>query len=109
MSNNNIIYYKNIFSIFSEGKKPDVRHICPFECGKLRFLTLNDVSQHINIMHQVTIKDRTTPHSADFITAPKTQQEKPTDESHFGVKKNNSESVPTISDDITVSINYPKI
>ena len=60
-------------------------------------------------MHQVTIKDRTTPHSADFKTAPKTQQGKPADNSHFGVKKSNSESVPTISDDITVSINYPKM
>ena len=58
-------------------------------------------------MHQVTIKDR-TPHSADIKTAPKNQQEKPTGKSHTDVKKKNSESVITISDNTTVSINYSK-
>ena len=86
-------------SIFSEGKKPDVRHICPFECGKLRFLTLNDVSQHMNIMHQVNIRDR-SPNNAEIKTAPKNLQEKPI-ATDFKEKK--SESIITISDNITVS------
>ena len=95
------------FSIFSEGKKPDVRHICPFECGKLRFLTLNDVSQHINIMHQVNIKDR-SPNNAEIKTAPKNLQEKPIDISHTDLKEKKSESIITISDNITVSKSYSK-
>ena len=95
------------FSIFSEGKKPDVRHICPFECGKLRFLTLHDVSQHINIMHQVNIKDR-SPNNAEIKTAPKNLQEKPIAISHTDLKEKKSESIITVSDDITVSKNYSK-
>ena len=95
------------FSIFSEGKKPDVRHICPFECGKLRFLTLNDVSQHMNIMHQVNIKDR-SPNNAEIKTAPKNLQEKPIAISHTDLKEKKSESIITISDNITVSKSYSK-
>ena len=95
------------FSIFSEGKKPDVRHICPFECGKLRFLTLNDVSQHMNIMHQVNIKDR-SPNNAEIKTAPKNLQEKPIAISHTDLKEKKSESIITVSDAITVSKNYSK-
>ena len=95
------------FSIFSEGKKPDVRHICPFECGKLRFLTLNDVSQHMNIMHQVNIKDR-SPNNAEIKTAPRNLQDKPIAISHTEIKQKKSESIITVSDDITVSKNYSK-
>ena len=89
------------FSIFSEGKKPDVRHICPFECGKLRFLTLNDVSQHMNIMHQVNIKDR-SPNNAEIKTAPRNLQDKPIAISHTEIKQKNAESFVLCESRITM-------
>ena len=58
-------------------------------------------------MHQVNIKDR-SPNNAEIKTAPKNLQEKPIAISHTDLKEKKSESIITISDNITVSKNYSK-